>query len=160
MVTMSWGRRFSDLKRSPDWVLQIFRTRGSIYVYLCFWVRGLASLPEVSWLFASQIGVFHCKSAGNASNYFELLEIGCPKTSQNRWLPKQFPSMGGTPKSSIFVGFSLINHPFRSLRKPTDTATTMPPWGATPLCWLAFRCDGPTDWPFYGETLDIKMMVI
>ena len=127
-------------------------------VYLCFWVRGLASLPEVSWLFASQIGVFHCKSAGNASNF---LKLGAPKP-----LASQTISLtGGYPQIIHFSRIFPLNHPFR--RSPILGNQRIRP----PRCRreVLHRCvDLPSGaemgrqigQSFYGETLDIKMMVI
>ena len=68
----------------------------------------------------------------------------------------RFPKIGGTPKSSIFTGFSLINHPSWVLRYP-KISTFSPPYDLNFRCFachfLGQTCsfELPRSWDFLGS---------
>ena len=159
MVTMSWGRLFSDFS-DLSWgpqigVLQIFRTRGSIY----------ASGWEV-WLHYQRWA--GCSLLRSVS--FTVNRQGMLRTSWKLGAPKPLASQtislnGGYPQIIHFSRIFPLNHPFR--RSPILGNQRIRP----PRCRreVLHRCvDLPSGaemgrqigQSFYGETLDIKMMVI
>ena len=125
-----------------DWMVRVAPAFGVLDGFFCFqfvgwrdWRCWIVGLPGVLWL----VMKWHerNKLRSSWSNY-----MGVSKNN-------------GTPKSSILIGFSIINHPF---------------WGETPIyvlvwlfkrhCWVTEDCESLSAWVQWNQSGGVSFLLV